>query len=285
MGEPPSESTPARIGFRADLVSATLALIHQPSVPFLSLAPWLLLDAIPKGRSSLPHEAAQAWVVLFCEIGFEAAFTLFVPGWFGVERIFFQRHFEGRPVRLPHLLRLVKPFVGRFLALGVPFAIVVLTFVFALGGLVGIDEFHRPESALEIPLSFLLPLATFFFVMDFVLTFVPPALAYTTRSVTEALNIGVGMIRQTWPRSALYLLCPPLALNVLHNIFPAGGLVARLAVTCIVILVGLVAKGAIAAFYLRERGSYSEDGAAYISTRGEAVGSIALTTPIRHGQA
>ena len=55
-------------------------------------------------------------------------------------------------------------------------------------------------------------------------------------------------------------------------------------------MIGIVIAGAagliaaIAAFYLRERGSYSEDGAAYISTRDEAVGSIALTTPIRHGQ-
>ena len=267
MGGPfPPESTPSRVGFRADLASAARALRSQPSVPLLSLAPWLLLDAFPDGRSSLP---AQAWVVLVCEIGAETAFILFVPGWFGVERIFFQRHFEGRPVQLQYLLGLVKPFVGRFLALGVPFAIVVLTFVFTLGGLVGIIKFHDSGAPVTIPLSFMIPLATFFFIMDFLLTFVPPALAYTTRSVTAALKIGVGMIRETWPWSALYLLCPPLALNILHNIFPAGGVLARLTVTCIVVLVGLLAKGAIAAFYLRERGSYSEDGAAYITAQDE----------------
>ena len=48
------------------------------------------------------------------------------------------------------------------------------------------------------------------------------------------------------------------------------------------VLVGLVAKGAIAAFYLRERGSYSDDGAAYITSEGEPPPSVPLATPIDH---
>ncbi len=47
-------------------------------------------------------------------------------------------------------------------------------------------------------------------------------------------------------------------------------------------LVALLAKGAIAAFYLRERGSYSDDGAAYITAGDEPPGSVPLTTPINH---
>src|SRR5437016_1138452 len=39
--------------------------------------------------------------------------------------------------------------------------------------------------------------------------------------------------------------------------------------TAVVVVVGLLAKGAIAGFYLRERGSYSEDGAAYLTAGGE----------------
>ncbi len=97
------------------------------------------------------------------------------------------------------------------------------------------------------------------------LTFVTPALAFTTRSAWRALGIGLAMIRQTWPRSALYVLCPPLALSVMNYIFPSGGVVFHFILTAVLTLVGLVAKGAIAVFYLRERGSYSEDGAAYIT--------------------
>ena len=90
------------------------------------------------------------------------------------------------------------------------------------------------------------------------------------------------MIRQTWPRSALYVLCPPLALNLLHMIHPISGRTVGLAISSVLVVVSLLAKGAIAAFYLRERGSYSDDGAAYITAGGEPPGSVPLTTPIDH---
>jgi hypothetical protein len=88
------------------------------------------------------------------------------------------------------------------------------------------------------------------------------------------------MIRQTWPRCALYVLCPPFALNVLHLIYPTSNVGLQLALTVLLVLVSLLAKGAIAAFYLRERGSYSDDGAAYITAAAEPPGSVPLTTPI-----
>jgi len=101
--------------------------------------------------------------------------------------------------------------------------------------------------------------------MDFALTFVTPALAYTTRSASRAMGIGFAMIRQTWPRSALYVLCPPLALNLLHLIHPVSNSAVQWAINPLLLFVSLLAKGAIAAFYLRERGTYSKDGAAYIT--------------------
>jgi len=61
------------------------------------------------------------------------------------------------------------------------------------------------------------------------------------------------------------VLCPPLALSVMNYTFPSGGAVFHFTLTAVLTLVGLVAKGTIAVFYLRERGSYSEDGAAYIT--------------------
>jgi hypothetical protein len=231
----------------------------------------------------MAHQLAWIWIRLVLVCAHFAVLILFVPGWFGAERVFFQRHFEHKPVRLSELVRLVRPFYGRFMALGVPLALVVLTFVFGLGSLIGRENFHRPQTVYDIPLAFTLPLATFAFIVDFLLTFIPPALAYTTRSVTNAVQIGLGMIRDTWPRSALYLLCPPLALNLLHNVFPAHGVFTRMGITCVTVLVGLVAKGAIAAFYLRERGSYSEHGAAYIEPEADtaalATDSWARSTP------
>jgi hypothetical protein len=141
--------------------------------------------------------------------------------------------------------------VVRFVVLGLLFGLTLLTFLFVAVRILG----------MEVPLVGGVALIVG---VDFLLTFVTPALAYSTRSVPSALSIGLTLIRQTWPRSALYVLCPPLALNALNYMFPVGGVIVHSIVTAAVVLTGLLAKGAIAAFYLRERGSYSEDGAAYI---------------------
>jgi len=252
----PPESSPSRVGFGADVASAADALIRQPSVPLVSLA----LVLFPGDTSRSGDHSAVATLLITA-----ATFTdmLFYAGWLGAEGVFFQRRLEGKPVSLPHLLRLVKPFVSRFLVLGVFFGIVFLSSFFALADILGMDITHLPDTAAQLPFSFQVWIAVLAIVTDFSLTFVTPALAYTTRSAVRSVGIGFAMIGQTWPRSALYVLCPPLALNLLNYIFPVGGLALQLLLTSVVTLVGLLAKGAIAAFYLRERGSYSEDGAAY----------------------
>ncbi len=97
------------------------------------------------------------------------------------------------------------------------------------------------------------------------------------REARNAGALGFAMIGQTWPRSALYVLCPPLALSDMNYICPSGGVVFHFILTAVLTLVGLVAKGAIAVFYLRERGSYSEDGAAYITAQDEPAEVLAGT--------
>ena len=104
---------------------------------------------------------------------------------------------------------------------------------------------------------------------DFALTFVTPALAFTTRSVWKALGIGLRMIRQTWPRSGLYVLCPPLAVNFVNVVFPMHQIGLRLSVAAVATLLGLIAKGATAAFYVREKAISCPDGAAHLGA-GEA---------------
>jgi hypothetical protein len=124
------------------------------------------------------------------------------------------------------------------------------------------------------PLRFHLAIALFVTAMDFVLTFVPSALAFTTRSVRRALRIGFQTIRQTWPRSGLYVLCPPLALNFVNAIYPMHLTSVRLVVTAGLTVIALVAKGATAAFYLRERPTYGPDGAAHTTAVDEARGLL-----------
>src|SRR5213083_2773767 len=108
MGRPfPPESSPSRVGFGADLASAARALVSQPSVPLVSLAVMLLVCG--DSRSGRDSDVRRVVVI---------ASMFFLAGWYGVERVFFQWHLWGRPVLLPHLLRLVKSFLGRFVMLG-----------------------------------------------------------------------------------------------------------------------------------------------------------------------
>lgn len=245
-----------RDAFGADLASSARALVSQPAVPLVSLGASLLLTVGPATSGHEPVVRSLAAQVVFFATQF------FLLGWYGAERIFFQRHLEGKPVALRHLLGLVKTFVGRFFAVGLLCVVLFSAFFFVA------FEVHGPGSG-PMPVWFPLGFCALLVAMDFALTFVTPALAYTTRSAQRALWIGAAMIGQTWPRCALYVLCPPLALNVLNVIYPVSASPVRFALSVALALLGLLAKGAIAAFYLRERGSYSVDGAAHITAERE----------------
>src|SRR6266481_4312604 len=86
-GPVPPESTASRIGFGADLACAARALISQPSVPLVSLAVMLLVC----GDSRSGHDSDVRSVV-----GIASMF--FLAGWYGVERVFFQRHLQASPL-------------------------------------------------------------------------------------------------------------------------------------------------------------------------------------------
>ncbi|MEA2681927.1 MAG: hypothetical protein QOK05_255 [Chloroflexota bacterium] len=89
---------------------------------------------------------------------------------------------------------------------------------------------------------------------DFLLTFMTPALAFTTTSASQAFRIGLRMIRKTWPAAAWYVFLPPLALQFLSVASGVDGtqsLPLIYGVGLIVATLDLAAKGAVAAFYLR----------------------------------
>src|SRR2546422_7382876 len=247
------EAQAQRAEFWTDLASAARALVSQPAVPVFSIGAMLLPTAVP---TSGQHSAVVSWATAFVNL----AVSFVLLGWYGAERVFFQRHLKGTPVTFGHLLGLVPAFMGRFVALGVLCSIVLFA-SFALTFAADLTMHSPPDTP---PAWFFVTLCALFVAGDFVLTFVTPALAYTTRSAVHALRIGFAMIRQTWPRCALYVLCAPLALNVLHLIYPTRSVGLQLALTVVFVVVGLLAKGAIAAFCLRERGSYSDDGAGYM---------------------
>jgi hypothetical protein len=238
-------------GFAQDFWWAFRALRSQPSVTVVSLIVTTLIPLWFALDSAVPH--LPNLLIMPTVVGL----YIVLLGWLGSERVFFLCRFEGRQVTVGHLLRLVKSFYGRFFRLG----LVVAAPLMVLGALAGahIQDANTPALWWTVPV-FLVMLA-----VDFSFTFVPPALAYTTPSVERALRIGFAMIRETWPESALYVLCPPLALGAVNLVTdPFGSRGLQVVTNGVIVFVGLLAKGSIAAFYLRERGARGDDGAASV---------------------
>jgi hypothetical protein len=239
--------------FVADVSFAARALISQPTVLIVPLLLWCF-PIIANAAGRTPHKTPG---VLLADL----ALVLFWLGWAGAERIFFLRHLEKKPVTVEELLGYCVSFFGRFFALAVLLGIVAF----------GLTLFMMtcdwaPLHAFKFELGLAISMAA----VDFVLTFVPSALAFTTRSVRRSLRIGLRMIGRTWPRCGLYVLCPPLALNFVNTIYPMHLTSVRLVVTAGLTVLALLAKGATAAFYLRERPTYGPDGAAHVTAAEEA---------------
>ncbi|HTB56778.1 MAG TPA: hypothetical protein VLC06_02845 [Polyangia bacterium] len=243
--------------FVADISFAARALLRQPTVAIIPVLLWSLPTITNAALAGGAERSVPCFLFVYL-VG-----MLFSLGWMGAERIFFLRRLQKQSVTMGELLELATSFFGRFLALGLLFA-----FAFALwmSPLTMLCLVRRVDSRTHH-----LWLALFMAAMDFVLTFVPSALAFTTGSVRRALRIGFQMIRQTWPRCGLYVLCPPLALNFVNAIYPMHFTSVRLAVTAGLTVIGLLAKGATAAFYLRERPTHGPDGAAHITALDEAI--------------
>jgi hypothetical protein len=228
--------------FVTDFLWATRTVFDHPSVALFSIALWVIPVLVNRTALQARHPAVVTVGGLLL--------SAFMFGWIGVERVFFLRRRQGKRVALSKLLASAPLFIGRFVRLALLVGMAVMPFLVAFAYLLHRDDAAAthagaPASRIAV-LAIMVPL-------DLALTFVTSALVFTTRSATEALWIGLAMIRQTWPRSGLYLLCPPLALNMLNAIYPTQILIVNVVSTASLGLLALLAKGAIAAFYLRER--------------------------------
>jgi hypothetical protein len=215
--------------------------------------PWLPAVSVAIGATF--HLPDKLWPLVLVILALQA-------GWVGTERICYLRAFRGKPIRAAELWRLTRAFVIRYCALamavGIPL-IVVLTVLSLTGVLAGVSS----EGSLG---PSLIVLYAFSVVVDVALTFVTPALAFTTRKVRHGLRIGLGMIRQEWPSSAWYVLVPPLAaLFVFQTLtrLREVGFGGQMVLSALATLLNLWFKGATAAFYLR-RNDVGDDGAAFI---------------------
>ncbi|HEX8919297.1 MAG TPA: hypothetical protein VF898_12395 [Chloroflexota bacterium] len=203
-------------------------------------SPWLpLTSAVLIVLADLPSAAGHtAWFWILPSL----PFAVFGVGYVGTERLWYRRAWNVQGMTPEDVWRASWGYFGRYVRLG-------------LIGLVGIAVIELPvlvisHASWTSPIFSIL-LVVLAVVLDVLATFVTPALAYTTRSAFRAISIGLSTVRQTWPESALYVLCPPLALAVLLRLFnPEHGL-PLLAQDTSTTLLNLAFKGAVAAYYLR----------------------------------
>ena len=254
---------PAFRTFAQDLRHALKAWKAQPRLPVLALAieggPYIVtaitywLIGYPacnsmRGDGCGPLLPAMPWVTLI--------FTIVFLGWYGTERIWYMRAFRGQPLERGEFWPLTSAFRGRFFVLGVLAALAMVPSLFlslAIGGNAGGVVF-----------------IAWMFAVDAALTFVTPALAFSTRKAFQAIRIGFRLARQAWPASALYLFIPPLALRIAAASFASqrSEVVFALVADTLAVLLLLWFRGATARFYLRFNET-GETGAAFKTVEGE----------------
>lgn len=227
-------TTPWRI-FRYDLRTSLDVLVRRPALPLVSLGVACAVVVVPDRAYSGHGLAPLLYVVM--------------AGWFGTQRVWFMRGFADEPIRPSELIRLTISFVPRFAVLGflvwLPTALAVW-----LLAIVWPDPRTLLTAWFVFPL--VLALAT-----DVALTFVTPALTYSTRRVSRALVLGLRVLRHDWPATAWYALVPPLAVTLMVRVLPQSAVSLGTSETLAVIamLIGLWFKGATAAYFLRTQTS------------------------------
>jgi hypothetical protein len=213
--------------FGADLRQALRVWARQPLLPIISVVYW----TVPVTGNSTDVTSVLILVVFFVFLG-----------WPGTEREWYRRAFANEVFPLSAIWPTSRRFFGPFLRLG----LLLLPVGFPLLIVYGIWYESSPVLAYG---AFLLVI----FIFDVALTFVTPALTFTTSSAANAIYIGLSMLRACWPAAAPYALTPALFIILGTQIVlePLIGPVGALIAQALAGLLALAIKGATVAFYLR----------------------------------
>jgi hypothetical protein len=225
-------------GFRDDLRLSLSAWRAAPAMPTLTAA-LAALASLPIVFAGHPG-AATATSFLLLPV------SLFILGFRGTARVWFVRVWQGNAMSLGEVWTLSWRFLGRMLVLGL---LVAIPYAAALGIFYG-AIYPAGFSALTT-LGIAGGISTF--LLDVALTFVVPAIVFTSPSAREACRIGLRMLKEHRRHALAYLLAPPLALAVVSRLIvraTPGGAV-YLIEQVVIALLDVLFKGAITAYYLR----------------------------------
>jgi hypothetical protein len=242
--------------FKADLRASADAWRAAPLLPLISI-----------GLASAVHIPEPWWWLALPAL-------LFSLGWPGSERIWYLRIFRGEAMSLRELWRLTGAFVWRFVRLALV-AAVALVPVLITELPSWLDDPENAEDVLARTPAWI-AMAFGMIVVYFALTFVTPALSFSTKRVRTALRLGFGMLRGHWPRTAWYAVVPPLTVVAIFRLSETStfALPGRIAVSAAATLLNVWFKGATAAFYLR-REEVASEGSAFIEDERVSEGATA----------
>jgi hypothetical protein len=233
--------------FTHDLGTSARTWAKAPMLVVISVAFGVAQGLLGVGVIDVPG----AWMILL-------AYLLIAGGWYGTQRIWYLRAWRGAGISPSEVLGFTFRFVGRYFRLGLIAVAILLPFTLAT------FAFGVRGTGVAVALTVVT------IALDFLLTFATPALAFTTASASEALSTGMRILRDTWPKCALYAVVPPLAITAAGSLFPdtvfaTGPRTIYLAMSS---LVGLWFKGAAAAFYVRHY-EVGDDGSVFMNARRE----------------
>lgn len=173
--------------------------------------------------------------------------ALFYVGFVGTERIWYQRIWNNDKLTAQQVWLSAWSYFGRYLGLMLLLMIPYLVLTFVLGIALGALWNMDPSLARTVNLAVLA------IVWDVTMTFMTPALAFSTSRPQEAIKIGLRFLREQGRKVAVYALAPPLVALALLQRTPSTTLPGgpRIALALIGTLAYLALKGATAAKYLR----------------------------------
>lgn len=173
--------------------------------------------------------------------------ALFYVGFVGTERIWYQRIWNNDTLTARQVWVSAWSYFGRYLGLVLLLLIPYLVLMFILG--IALGALFNMDASLARTVN----AAVLAIVWDVAMTFMTPALAFSTSRPQEAIRIGLTFLREQGRKVALYALAPPLVALALLQRTPSTTLPGGPRV--LLALVGtqayLALKGATAAKYLR----------------------------------
>lgn len=231
---------PGTSGLWADVGRSFAVWRRQPLLP-MSTALFGLTTAW--GASSWPG-ASMVGLVL---VG--------LLGWLGSERLWYLRAYSGESLTLLAAWRASFTYWGRFVRTGLCIApLIVLLTLPVVPALNEVAESGAPAADASLPSGVIIYCAGVMLVLDFALTFVTPALVFSTTSAFAALRVGLALLRRSGRHALGYILLPPLAVLVVTQGTTEADHWSAACLLVVGSLLSLLAKGATAAYYLRVMG-------------------------------